>query len=88
MSGDPNDIIEIGKHVGTGVGGAGVVGVLMKWLWGREQTETAVRLKVIEEKLEALLKAQSKADELSERVAVLESKLDAINKRLDGRRTR
>lgn len=76
--------MELGKHVGSGVGGAGLVGFAMRFLWGKEQTETATRLALIEEKLTRLLEAQTKHDGYGERLALVEQSLKAVHERLDG----
>lgn len=78
-----DEILEIGKHVGSGVGGAGLVGFAMRYLWGREQTETATRLALIEEKLTRLLETQEKHNGFGERLALVEQAVKAAHERLD-----
>ena len=83
---DELDLVKLGTHAATGMGGAGVVAAFMRWVAGRESQEVATRLALIEQKLDMLMKESAKHDGLSERVALMEASLRAVHDRLDGKR--
>lgn len=72
----------------TGLGSAGAVGLMVRWLFGRQQAEVSTRLAVIEQQLTQLVAAAQKHDGLGERVALLEASMKAAHERLDGRKRR
>ena len=77
---DPLDFAATG---GAAISSAGLVGLLMRALLGRQQTEVATRLAVIEQQLAHLVAAAAKTEGLGERVALLEASNAAIYERLD-----
>lgn len=72
----------------TGLGSAGAVGLMVRWLFGKQQAEVGTRLAVIEQQLAQLVASAQKHDGLGERVALLEASMKAAHERLDGRKRR
>lgn len=75
--------MEIGKHVGSGVGGAGLLGIFLKWAWGREQSEVSTRLAVIEQQLSQIVSSLAKTEAHGERLALLEGAVKTAHERID-----
>lgn len=82
---DPLDIATTG---GAAISSAGLVGLLMRALLGKQQTEVATRLAVIEQQLAQLVSAAAKTEGLGERVALLEASTKALHHRMDGKQGR
>lgn len=78
-----DELVELGKHLGTGVGGAGTVGLLMKWLWGKEQGAVATKLAVIEQQLSQISASLAKTESHGERLALLEGAVKTAHERID-----
>ncbi len=79
-----DDIVTAVTHVGTGLGGAGAVGMLMKWLQGKEAARMETTLAVLMEKVDQLVKSHEKNEGLAERIALAEQSIKAAHERLDG----
>lgn len=85
---EPTDLATIATHLGGAGGAAAIATALMRWLAGKEATEVATRLALLEAKLDEALKALSKHEAIGERVALLEQSVKAIHERLDGQARR
>lgn len=85
---DPGDYIAIATHAGSGVGGAGIVAALMRWVAGKEAGELRTEMALMRQKLDDVAKVLEKHADLGERVALLEASVKAAHERLDGRSKR
>jgi hypothetical protein len=86
--GNEIDLMKMATHTATGVGGAGLVGFLMRVMASRESQEVATRLALLEQAMKTLIDDLKKHGELGERVALLEQSNKALHERLDGKRKR
>jgi hypothetical protein len=66
---------------GTGLGSATAVGLLFKFLLGKQSIEVTTKLAVIEEQLKQLVAAVAKHDDLSERLTKLEAHCASCKRR-------
>jgi len=81
---EPTDIAALATHLGGAGGAAGVATLLMRWFAGKEATEVATRLALMEQKLDQLVASLLKHEGLGERVALIEASVTAVHERLDG----
>lgn len=81
---DPADLVAVGTHVATGLGGAGAVGTLLRWMQSREARNVETTLAVLVEKVNQIAESQRKHENFGERLALVEQSLKAAHIRLDG----
>lgn len=85
---DPTDLATIGTHTGVGALAAAITTGIARFFAGKEATEVATRLALLESKIDTIVKGSEKHDGMSERLALLEAKVNALHDRLDGRKPR
>lgn len=85
---DDVDLVKMGTHAFTGVGGGGLVAFLMRMFASKEAQEVSTRLALIEQRLADMTSALVKHGDMGERVALLEQSVKALHERLDGKRRR